>query len=98
MGMLLTIVGGLGFLACWIIVLIKMFKTEKPLIGIIGIFCGLWAFIWGWMNATKHGLKKVMMIMTASIVLYAIGMPMMMAKAVAAAQQQMPPPAPSSAP
>jgi len=52
MGYALYIVGILGSLACWVIVLVKMFKTEKPLIGILGILCSLWAFIWGWMNST----------------------------------------------
>ncbi|BCU78195.1 hypothetical protein [Luteolibacter sp. LG18] len=73
MGILLLSLGGLGLLACWIIVLIKMFKTEKPLLGIIGIFCGLWAYIWGWMNSGKHGLQKIMLIWTACWILYIIG-------------------------
>jgi len=54
-------------------VLIKMFKAEKPLIGILGILCGIWAFIWGWMNSTKLGLKNVMLGWTACIVLLGIG-------------------------
>ncbi len=67
-------VAGLASMACWIMVLVKMFKTqESPLMGIIGIFCGLWAFIWGWMNASKYGLSKVMLIWTASFVLSLVG-------------------------
>jgi predicted acyltransferase len=73
-GFILMSVAGLASMACWIMVLVKMFKTqESPLMGIIGIFCGLWAFIWGWMNASKYGLSKVMLIWTASFVLSLVG-------------------------
>jgi hypothetical protein len=73
MGYALYIIGILGVIACWVIVLIKMFKTEKPLIGILGILCNLWAFIWGWMNSSKLGLKNIMIAWTASIVLCIVG-------------------------
>lgn len=73
MGYALYIVGLLGSIACWIMVLIKMFKTEKPLIGILGVLCSLWAFIWGWMNSKKLGLQKIMLAWTACIVLCGIG-------------------------
>ena len=66
--------GILGSLVCWIMVLVKMFKTEQsPLQGIIGIFCSLWAYIWGWMNSTKLGIKNIMLIWTAAIISAAIG-------------------------
>jgi hypothetical protein len=29
--------------------------------GILGVFCGLYAFIWGWMNAGRLGLKNIML-------------------------------------
>ena len=80
-GIALLAVGSIGSVICWIIVLIKMFKNEKPLIGVLGILCGLWAFIWGWMKSSSLGLKKTMMIWSACIgltvvgnVLYGIGM------------------------
>jgi hypothetical protein len=72
-GMTLLAVGGIGSLVCWIMVLIKMFQNEKPLIGILGIFCGLWTFIWGWMKSSTLGLKKIMMIWSACIVLSIVG-------------------------
>lgn len=65
LGMLLT----LGVLICWIIVLIKMFQTEGALKGILGLICWLYALIWGWMNATKLGIKNIMMIWTLLIIL-----------------------------
>ena len=67
-------VGAIASIVFWIIILIKMFKTEQsPMQGIIGIFCSLWAFIWGWMNATKLGLKKTMLQWTVAIVVTIIG-------------------------
>lgn len=72
-GLVLLSVGGIGSLVCWIMVLIKMFQTEKPLIGVLGILCNLWAFIWGWMKSTSLGLKKVMILWTLCLVLAIIG-------------------------
>lgn len=66
--MCLLLVVGLGSLICWIIVLTKLFPAGGPLLGILGILCGLYAFIWGWMNAGQQGLKKIMQIWTACIV------------------------------
>ena len=86
-GYLLAGVAGLGSLVCWVMVLIKMFQNEKPLIGILGVLCSLWAFIWGWMNGTKHGLKKIMMIWTACIVVLLIGQGIAMAGMKAAIEQ-----------
>ena len=45
---------------CWIMTLIQMFQKESVLLGILGIFCGIWAFIWGWMNTAKTGQKNIM--------------------------------------
>ncbi|MGJ8634034.1 MAG: hypothetical protein ACSHX7_08940 [Luteolibacter sp.] len=72
-GSALLVIGGIGSLVCFIMVLIKMFQNEKPLLGVLGIFCGLWTFIWGWMKAETLGLKKIMMIWSGCIVLVIIG-------------------------
>jgi hypothetical protein len=89
MGFLIYGIGALGSLACFVLVLIKMFKTEKPLMGILGIVsCGIWAYIWGWMNSTKHGLKQIMLGWTVAIVLCVVGSSMTGAAMVNAIQQQ----------
>ena len=59
---------GLVSLVCWIIVVVKMFQTEGVVQGIIGLICGLWAFIWGWMNAEKVG-RNIMVLWTIAIIL-----------------------------
>jgi len=63
---------GLAMFVCYIMVLIRLFKSAGALQGIIGIICGLWTFIWGWMNAAKEGIKNIMMIWTGLMVLYII--------------------------
>ena len=50
-------------LVCWIMVLIKMFQ-KSVLQGILGIICGIWAFIWGWMNVEANKQKQIMLIWT----------------------------------
>ncbi len=63
----------LGYLAsavslvCWIMVLIKLFD-EGVLQGILGIICGLWAFVWGWMNVGPNNQKNVMIAWTIALI------------------------------
>ena len=60
-GMLL----GLGGIICFIMVLIKQFQNAGAVHGIIGIItCGIWTFIWGWMNASNLNIRNIMMIWT----------------------------------
>jgi len=66
---ILGMVAGLGCLVCFIIVLIKQFQDGGALHGIIGIVtCGIWTFIWGWMNGSRLNIKNIMMIWTLLIV------------------------------
>ena len=66
---ILNMVCFFGSIICFIIVLIKLFQNEGALKGILGFICGLYTFIWGWMNATKLNIKNIMMIWTALIIL-----------------------------
>jgi hypothetical protein len=59
---------GIVSLVCWIMVLIQMFQREGVLLGILGILCSLWAFIWGWMNVEKTGQKQIMLIWTVAVI------------------------------
>jgi hypothetical protein len=67
----------LGCIICWIMVLIKMFQDAGVLHGILGLICGLYAFIWGWINADRMGIRNIMMIwsllLLVSIVLGFVG-------------------------
>ena len=65
LGMLLS----LGCVICFVIVLIKLFQNEGALKGILGLICGLYTFIWGWMNATKLNIKNIMLIWTLLLIL-----------------------------
>ena len=65
LGLLLS----LGCIICFIIVLIKLFQNEGALKGILGLICGLYTLIWGWMNATKLNIRNIMIIWTLLIIL-----------------------------
>jgi hypothetical protein len=86
-GSILSFIGGIGSLICLIMVLMKMFPAEGPLKGILAILCTLYAFIWGWINASRFNLKNIMMAWTACIVLAIIGGVISGAAASAALQQ-----------
>ncbi|HEX8136777.1 MAG TPA: hypothetical protein VF544_04225 [Pyrinomonadaceae bacterium] len=66
---LLAMLCSLGSLICFIIVLIKLFQNGGVVQGIIGLICGIWTFIWGWMNAGKLNIRNIMLIWTALILL-----------------------------
>jgi hypothetical protein len=71
-GGLIGIVGllvWLGCVICGVIVLIKLFQNEGTLKGILGLICGLYTFIWGWMNANRYGIKNIMMIWTLLLII-----------------------------
>lgn len=60
---------GLASFICFVLVLIKQFQNAGPVHGIIGIItCGIWTFIWGWMNATKLNIKNIMLAWTLLII------------------------------
>jgi hypothetical protein len=65
---ILGMLASLGCLVCAIIVIIKLFQNEGALKGILGIICGLYAFIWGWMNADRLGIKNIMLIWTGLLI------------------------------
>lgn len=62
----------LAIIVCQILVVIQMFKNAGVVHGILGLICGLYALIWGWMNANKYGIKNLMLAWTALLILYII--------------------------
>ena len=66
---ILALVCSIASFVCFIIVLIKQFQEGGALHGIIGIItCGIWTFIWGWMNSGRLNIKNIMMIWTLLVV------------------------------
>ncbi|MBV9928934.1 MAG: hypothetical protein JOZ96_28235 [Acidobacteria bacterium] len=59
----------LGAFVVQILVAVKMFQNAGAIHGILGIICGLYAYIWGWMNSGKLNIKNLMIIWTALIIL-----------------------------
>jgi len=72
-GGILSALGGLGSLVCAILILIQLFKKEGVGLGILGIFCGIYTYIWGWIKSKELGLKNIMLGWTACIVMAMIG-------------------------
>jgi tellurite resistance protein TehA-like permease len=65
-------------IVCWIIVLVKIFQSQQIAIGVIGILCGIVAFIYGWMKSDEWKIKNIMLIWTIAIVGQIIAEVMMM--------------------
>lgn len=53
---------------CWLKVLIALFKKEGAGLGILGLLCGIYLYIWGWLKSKELGLKKTMVWWTITIV------------------------------
>ncbi len=53
---------------CFIKVLIALFKNAGVGLGILGIFCQIFAFVWGWVKSGALNLKTTMIIWTLSTV------------------------------
>jgi tetratricopeptide (TPR) repeat protein len=68
LGLILSIAQFVSF----IIVLIKLFKTEGVLKGVLGLICGIYTFAWGWMKYKQLKLFKVMAVWTGTFVLYTV--------------------------
>jgi len=69
---ILALVVLVGCIICQIIVAIKIFQNDGALKGILALICGLFGLIWGWMNASRLGIKNIMMIWSLLIVVYLI--------------------------
>jgi hypothetical protein len=65
---ILALLCSLGSLVCLIIMIIPLFQEKGALHGILGIICGIYTFIWGWMNAERLNKKTVMLVWTALII------------------------------
>jgi hypothetical protein len=65
---MLSLLVWIGTVVCLVIVLIKLFQNEGPIKGILGLICGLYTFIWGWMNADRLNIKTIMLAWTALII------------------------------
>jgi nitrate/nitrite transporter NarK len=65
---ILSILVGVGSLVCWIFVLVRIFQAGNIGLGILGIICPLFAFIYGWVKSEELNIRQVMLIWTVLIV------------------------------
>jgi hypothetical protein len=79
-GQILSSVGGLGQLVCFILVLIQMFQRGKGGLGVVCIVltlcCGigaLVAFIYGWVVSRPWNITTIMLVWTVAWILTVIG-------------------------
>ncbi len=79
-GMILSVVGSIISLVCFILVLIKMFQNGQTGLGIACIvlfFCcglgGLIAFIYGWVKSGQWNIQNIMIAWTVGIILNIAG-------------------------
>jgi hypothetical protein len=61
------------------IVLVKLFKNEGALKGILGFFFGIYAFIWGWIKHKELHMTKVMVLWSVLTVASIAMVPIIMA-------------------
>lgn len=80
LGNLLNVIGGIGMLVCFILVLIQMFQrgaTGMAILCIVLFFCcyfgGLIAFIYGWTKSKEWGIQNIMIAWTVFIILAIVG-------------------------
>lgn len=53
-----------------VVMLVKQFKTAGVVHGIIGVITiSLWTFVWGWINAGRLGIRKLMLLWTTTFIL-----------------------------
>lgn len=65
---ILALLVSLGALICFIIVLIKLFQEKGALHGILGLLCGIYTFIWGWIHAARLNIKNIMLAWTVLLI------------------------------
>lgn len=53
--------------ALFLYVLIRLFKAEGALKGILGFFCGIYLFLWGWIKHKEQKITGVMVLWTILI-------------------------------
>jgi hypothetical protein len=66
---MLNMIASVGCFVCLVLVVIKMAQNEGVLKAVLGFICGIYAFIWGWMNTGRLGLKNVMLAWTVLILI-----------------------------
>jgi O-antigen/teichoic acid export membrane protein len=69
---ILLLLVAIAMFVCFILVLIKLFKKEGVGLGILGIICGLYTFIWGWINHKKQKITNIMLIWSILAVIYLV--------------------------
>jgi hypothetical protein len=63
---------GLASFVAFVVVLVKMVRQKGCLLGILGFFIPLVAFVWGWIKAKELEITDIMLFWTFMIILSTI--------------------------
>ena len=80
------LISGLDFII-GIFVVIKLFKREGTLKGILGLICMLYTFIWGWIHIKDENLYVWMYLWTATSIVLLIVVGLTFSYAASAIQE-----------
>ncbi len=62
-----------GAFVCWLVVLVRQFEDAGTASGALGVAtCGAWTLVWGWRNAERLGLRRVVRLWTALVAAYLV--------------------------
>lgn len=74
--------GALGYasalvvLICFVLTEVRIFRDKQKagtLHGVLGIVtCGLWAYIWGWVQSKRYHNVVIMLLWTVAYVMYVV--------------------------
>ncbi|HSI62316.1 MAG TPA: hypothetical protein VLE43_04335 [Candidatus Saccharimonadia bacterium] len=60
----LAVILGVIAIVMYILLLVKLFKHGGVGLGILGLFCSPFTYIWGWMKCGEFGFKSLMVWLT----------------------------------
>jgi len=57
----------------FVVLLVKQFQNSGVVHGLIGVVtCGVWTFVWGWINSGKLDFRMLMLIWTTLIIVQVV--------------------------
>jgi hypothetical protein len=76
-GQILSAVASLGYLVCFILLIVKMFQHGQVVLAIVCLVCcgpgTLIGFVYGWMKSGEWGIRNMMIVWTICFILSIVG-------------------------
>jgi hypothetical protein len=61
---------GLGAVACYVLVLVKLFRVEGNGKGVLGLLFGPYVLFWGWVNSKRLSMRAIMLTWSVLLLLF----------------------------